>query len=114
MSIFAEAAVELGDRDACSALYDHLAPYGDLHCASGPIYYESADSVVGNLAAFLGNAEEAEQRLHHALAVHREIGAAYWTARTAVDLAQRLLGSGSASDRKTEMTKLLDRRGSPG
>ena len=111
MSIFAEAAVELGDRDACSALYDHLAPYGDLHCASGPIYYGSADRVVGNLAAFLGNAEEAERRLHHALAVHREIGAAYWTARTAVDLAQRLLGSGSASDRKTEMTKLLDEGG---
>ena len=107
MALFAEAAIRLRDEPAARALYDQLSPYGDLHASSGPIYYGLTDRVIGNLARFLGRGDEAETRLRHALQVHREVGANYWTARTAIDLIELLLGLDSGPDRRTEMTQLL-------
>jgi hypothetical protein len=107
-TLFAEAAIRLGDASSAGVLYDQLSPYSDLHAASGPIYYGLADRMVGNLAGFLGRGNEAERRLRHALDVHRDIGAAHWTARTAVDLAGLLLDSDGKPDGRTEVNQLLD------
>ena len=108
MALFAEAAITLADTGAAQALYDLLSPYGDLHAASGPIYYGLTDRVIGNLAGFLGRKAEAETRLRHALDVHRGLGADYWAARTAVDLAELLLELDSGSGERMEVSPLLD------
>jgi tetratricopeptide (TPR) repeat protein len=107
MSLYAEAAIRLADIGAAEALYGLLSPYDALHCAGGPIYYGSVDRSIGGLAAFLGRPEEAEHRLHHALEVHRAVGAQYWTARTGLDLAEHLL-NGEGSGRGEEGALLLD------
>ena len=108
MTIFAEVAIRLDDEDAAIALYDLLLPFGDLHCAAGPIYYGIADRTIGNLAGFLGRADEAERRLRHALEVQRGIGPSYWTARTAAELADCLLDRDGKRDGMAEVIQLLD------
>ena len=105
MSLYAEAAIRLSDSEAALAIYDLLAPYCALHCCGGPIYYGSVDRSLGTLAAFLGRAEEAEGRLRNALSIHRDIGARYWTARTALDLGDLLLRQEAA--RSDEEARLL-------
>jgi len=64
--------------------------------------------MIGNLAGYLGRQDEAERRLRHALEAHREVGAAHWTARAAVDLAGCLLGPDGIPDGRTEVIQLLD------
>jgi class 3 adenylate cyclase/DNA polymerase III delta prime subunit len=90
MTLFADAAVTFDDRDAARALHGLISPFGHLYCATGPIFYGLADRAAGRLAGFLGDLDEAEARLRHALGEHRRIGARYWQATSAVDLAEVL------------------------
>jgi hypothetical protein len=48
--------------------------------------------------------------VHCPLNVHRDVGADYWTARTAVPLIEieLVLGLDSGPSRRTEVTRLLD------
>ena len=108
MTLFVDAAITLKDMAAVQSLYGQLNPFGHLYGAGGPIFYGLTDRAVGNLAAFLDRGEEADRRLRHALHAHRKIGANYWTARTAVDLAAFLLGCDATPDRRSELTSLLD------
>ncbi len=111
MALFSEGAVALGDARAQATLYDRLVPFADLHAAGGPIFYGSMQRPVGRLAASLGRPEEAEDRLRRALAEHRRIGASFWLARTAVELAEVLLDVPSSNpvggQRRQEALTLL-------
>ncbi len=88
--LFAGAAIDLGDRAAAQALYLELAPHAQLYGTYGPLFYGSLERPLGRLAAALGNAVEAEERLRRALEAHRSIGAPYWIATSALDLAEAL------------------------
>jgi class 3 adenylate cyclase len=94
MVLFTELAVALAEDDAAAALYELLEPHAALHAVAGPIYYGYADRAVGRLAVFLGRVDEGEARLRHSLEVHRALGARYWAACNAVDLAEALFGAG--------------------
>jgi class 3 adenylate cyclase/tetratricopeptide (TPR) repeat protein len=111
MALFSEGAVALGDSDAQATLYERLVPFADLHAAGGPIFYGSMQRPVGRLAASLGRSDEAEDHLRRALAEHRRIGASFWLARTAVELAEVLLDVPSSSpdggQRRQEALSLL-------
>jgi class 3 adenylate cyclase/tetratricopeptide (TPR) repeat protein len=108
MLLFAEAAVAVGHERAAAALHQRLVPFGELIAATGPIFYGVADRAVGRLANVLGRPAEAEQRLRHALDVHRKLNSPYWTATTAVDLAEVLLGATPTSDTKADAAALVE------
>ncbi len=110
MVLFAELAVGLADDDAAAAVYQLLEPHAALHAASGPIYYGYADRAVGRLAAFLGRADEGQERLRRSLEVHRAAGARYWGARNAIDLAEALALAGRPVD-DPEVAALLQEAG---
>ena len=111
MALFSEGAVALGDARAQATLYERLVPFADLHAAGGPIFYGSMQRPVGRLAASLGRSDEAEDHLRRALAEHRRIGASFWLARTAVELAEVLLDFPSSNpdggQRRQEALSLL-------
>jgi class 3 adenylate cyclase len=111
MALFSEGAIALGDARAQATLYERLVPFADLHAAAGPIFYGSMQRPVGCLAAALGRRDQAEDHLRRALAEHRRIGASFWLARTAVELAEVLLGSPSSNPdggrRRQEALSLL-------
>ena len=111
MALFSEGAVALGDSGAQATLYERLVPFADLHAAAGPVFYGSIQRPVGRLAASLGRPDEAEDHLRRALAEHRRIGAAFWLARTAVELAEVLLDVPSSNpdsgQRRKEALSLL-------
>ena len=88
--LFAGAAVDLGDQAAARALYLELAPHAQLYGSYGPLFYGQLERPLGRLAAALGNAVEAEERLRRALDAHRRIGAPYWIATNALDLVEVL------------------------
>jgi hypothetical protein len=105
--LFAELAVALADRHAAETLHTIMVPLAPLHAAGGPVYYGQCDRAVGRLAAFLGRPDEAQARLRASLEVHRSIGARYWGARNAVDVAEVLVATGRAAD-DVEVKTLLD------
>ncbi len=95
--LFAEAAIDFGDRRAAEALYRELAPYADLYASYGPLFYGHLERPLGRLAGALGNAVEAEERLRRSLEAHRSIGTPYWAATSALDLAEVLASSAPES-----------------
>ena len=95
--LFADAAIDLGDRGAAQALYRELAPHAQLYGTYGPLFYGHLERPLGRLAAALGNAAEAEERLRRALDAHRSIKAPYWTATSALDLVELLASTAPES-----------------
>ena len=111
MLLFSDAAVALNDRMAAAPLYERLLPFADLYAATGPIYYGALERPLGRLANLLGRPAEAEHRLRHALDLHRQVGATYWTAATMVDLVEVLLGPDMAdldATRRAEAVQLIE------
>ncbi len=104
-TLFAEAAISLGDRAAAQALYSELAPYAELYGTYGPLFYGHLERPLGRLAAILDNSVEAEERLRRSLEAHRSIGAPYWIATSALDLVEVLASTAPAS---TEIAELRD------
>lgn len=107
MSLFAEASIIMEDRVAAGQLYELLEPSAALHCFTGPIYYGVVARALGRLAAFLGRPAEGEHHLRWALDEHQRVGAKYWAAKTAADLAALLVSTGSATSSR-EAAQLLE------
>lgn len=105
LSLFSDASMSFGDRDAAQALYELLVPFGHLHCTTGPIYYGVVNRSLGRLASLLGDLDEGERRLRLAVEEHARIGASYWKAVSLVDLTEVLLSNGS--DLEDEHVRLL-------
>lgn len=96
MSLLAEAAVLLDERDLCSAAYDALAPWAGLHAIDQSEGCRgSVARYLGLLAATLGRPEEAAQHLERAIAENERMGFAPWAERTRADL-ERLVGAAPA------------------
>ena len=113
--LFAGAAVDLGDQAAARALYLELAPHAQLYGSYGPLFYGQLERPLGRLAAALGDAVEAEERLRRALEAHRRIGAPYWIATNALDLVEVLASTTPESHEidalRQEAARLAGRHG---
>ena len=96
-ALFAEAAIELGDRDAAHALYLELAPYAEFYGTYGPLFYGQLGRPLGRLAGVLGDTVEAERHLRRSLDAHRSIEAPFWTATSALDLVELLAATAPES-----------------
>ena len=89
-----EAAVLVGDRDACRALFDRLLPYHDIFQVTGGWYAGSTARYLALLAATLGDEAEADRWLAQAIEDHTRARTPPWLARTRVDWAESLLRRG--------------------
>ncbi len=96
----ADAAVDLGDRDAAALLLDRLARHQDRIVYALAISPHPLARVVARLAAFLGRDEEAERAFTSALARCERLGAPYWAGRTHAERAEMYARRGAAGDRE--------------
>jgi hypothetical protein len=96
MSLLAEAAVMLDQRDVCTAAYDALAPWAGLYAVDQSEGCRgSVARYLGLLAATLGRPEEAAQHLESAIAENERMGFAPWAERAREDL-ERIVGAAPA------------------
>ena len=94
----ADAAADLGDREAAAQLHRLLEPHAALFAvvARGAASYSCTELHVGRLAATLGNLDEAETRLRRALHANQANGAEPFVAVTLWRLGDVLARRGEA------------------
>jgi DNA-binding SARP family transcriptional activator len=105
MSLLAETAALLGERDAAAALYRLMLPHARLNVV------DVAEGIRGSVARYLGLLamttrcwEDAEQHFEDAVAMNSRMGARPWLAHTQSDYARMLFTRGvSGEDRKAEL-----------
>jgi hypothetical protein len=91
-----EAAVLVGDRDACRALFDLLLPFHDIFETTGGWYAGSTARYLALLADALEQDVEADRWYIRAIEDHARAATPPWLARTRVDWAECLLRRGEA------------------
>jgi DNA-binding SARP family transcriptional activator/class 3 adenylate cyclase len=99
MSLLAETAALVDDRDSAEALYRALLPwqaYNAVDQSEG--MRGSVSRHVGLLAATLGRWSDAERHLEDALAANGRMGLRPWLARTQEDIARMLRLRGERGD----------------
>jgi tetratricopeptide (TPR) repeat protein len=108
MSLLAETAALLGDRDAAAVLYRLLHPWATLNAV------DQAEGIRGSVSRYLGllatlarSWEQAERHFEDALAMNARMGARPWLARTADDFARMLHARDGRGDRERAQA-LLD------
>ncbi len=99
MSLVAEAACLLDDRDCAAVLYERLLPFASRN-ALGPAEgcTGSVHRVLGLLASTLGRFEEAGRQFELALEKNERMGAMPWLVRTQLGHARMLLSQGDRKD----------------
>ena len=109
--ILADAAVNVGDREAGAALYALLEPHAELFpliaraiaCLGSNEYY------VGRLAGLLGNAEEAEARLGRAVAENDRAGAGPNAALALLRLGETVRAAGREDAARDHLHRAAER-----
>ncbi len=109
MTLAADAAVLLGDRERSAALYDQLIPYRRRCVMCGPIAasWGSTSRTLGSLARVLGRLEESAEHFEHAIEHNRSLGVELWLTRTRLEFAELLSARASDDDHARALT-LLD------
>jgi hypothetical protein len=100
-SMYAEAAVALGDREACARVEPWLASQVHRFVHGGPLFAHMQDPIeryLGLVANALGDRARAIKHLDSALEKSRAAGLRPYVARTALELGQ-LLTSGTDAER---------------
>ncbi len=97
--VLAEAAAQVGDREAAALLHTVLEPHAHLFplLARAAACLGSAEYFVGRLAWTLGRHEEAEARLRRAVSANDEAGAASRAAVAQLSLGELLADRGDRS-----------------
>jgi len=94
----ARTAIALGVTDAARSLHAMILPYAGRNASNaGAISFGSASLILGQLAAFLGDAT-AEARFEHALAFNIRTRQRVWTAWTRFHYAGTLLARDAPGD----------------
>ncbi len=103
----AEAAADLGDREAAAVLYDRLASHAHLFAviARGVGCYFVTEHYLGRLAQTLGALREAEERLRRAVAVHEAVGAHPYAAISRLRLGEALRVQGDLEGARAVLTE---------
>jgi DNA-binding NarL/FixJ family response regulator len=102
MSLLAECAVALDDRERAEVLYASLAPYAGLVALAGSeVSIGPVDRPLGLLAASLGRAADAARHFEAAITACRRAGARPWLAHSQAGFAEMLAAGGRADDRPT-------------
>ena len=101
LSVLAEVAAYLQDRDRAAILHRQLLPYAWLNAAAtGDFAIGSVARYLGLLATTMGHWNEAAQHFEDALAMNERMGARPWLAHTQHDYARTLLARDEPGDRE--------------
>lgn len=95
---YADCAADLRRADAAPTLYDQLLPYADRFAFLSCTDSGALSRPLGRLATLLGRYDDADRRLHDALAMHEHMGARFWTGRTRIDQAELCLARRTDGD----------------
>jgi DNA-binding CsgD family transcriptional regulator/tetratricopeptide (TPR) repeat protein len=96
----AEACARLTDVPRCTELYDLLTPYRGLNATlPGTVMLGAVSGYLASLAMVMRRHDEARELFEEALLMNASMGAAPALARTRVDFARLLLGTGYEQDR---------------
>jgi tetratricopeptide (TPR) repeat protein len=93
-AFLAEAAEQLGDLDAAETIYPWLKAelaHGDCITVGANSFYGAVHRYLGLLTATRGRTDDAVGHYRSAIAIHDQMRAAGWAARTRYDLARALL-----------------------
>jgi tetratricopeptide (TPR) repeat protein len=115
ITLLAEGAVALGDRERAARLHELLLPYGAGNVVIGlaAVCLGAAARFLGGLAATVGNTDEAAKHYRLALEANTALKTPLYLAHTQLDYAA-LLGPGSeASELIEEATRTAERLGLP-
>jgi DNA-binding SARP family transcriptional activator len=106
LSVLAEVAEHLNDRERAAVLHRLLLPYGRLNALSaGELAVGSVARYLGILASTGSQWDDGARHFEDALAMNARMGARPWLAHTQRDYARMLLDRDAAGDR--EMAQLL-------
>jgi tetratricopeptide (TPR) repeat protein len=99
ITLLAEGAVALGDRDRAARLYELLLPYGAGNVVIGlaAVCLGAAARFLGGLAATVGDETAAAAHFEHALQVNTSLKTPLYLAHTRLDYAN-LLGPGKRAE----------------
>jgi DNA-binding SARP family transcriptional activator len=101
LSVLAEVAAYLQDRDRAAILHRQLLPYARLNAvAAGEVAIGSVARYLGLLATTMGHWNEAAQHFEDALEMNERMGARPWLAHTQHDYARTLLARDEPGDRE--------------
>jgi DNA-binding CsgD family transcriptional regulator/tetratricopeptide (TPR) repeat protein len=102
LTYLADAAVAVGDRAAAAILYQELLPYRHLvvQVGSNLAAYGAADRYLGELAALMGRARDAESHFETALRLDERAHMPVWLAHSRLAYARALVARGRAGDRE--------------
>jgi tetratricopeptide (TPR) repeat protein len=99
MSLLAETAALLGERDSAEVLYGLLVPWETLNAADHP------EGIRGSVACYLGllatttkRWDDAERHFEEAIAMNERMGALPWLAQTREHYARMLVERGRPAD----------------
>ena len=103
----AEAVVALRDTARAAQLAEKLRPYAGRGALLGiAAYHGVADRYLGVLEIVLGRVDDAVTDLSAAIALHEQVGARPWAARSRYDLARALVARSAPGDRERAVTLL--------
>jgi hypothetical protein len=101
MSLLAETAASLRDRESATVLLRLLAPWAAFNAADFPEGIRgSVARYVAILATTTEHWSEATRQFEDALAMNERMGARPWLALTQEDYARMLLARGEAAERE--------------
>ena len=99
VTFLAEVCASLGQRDCAKVLYRLLSPYkGYAVVASEWACFGAGSRFLGQLAATMGQWQEAEEHFELALKMNAAMGAKPWLAHTQYQYAHMLLARSAAGD----------------
>src|SRR5262245_37405335 len=109
LSVLAEAAARLEDRDRAAILYRLLEPYAGLNAsASGGCNIGSVARYLAILASTSLQWEDAERHFESALEMNTRMGARPWLAHTQRDYARMLVAHNALGDRQKAQALLSE------
>lgn len=93
LTLLAEAADALGDRDRAATLYDLLAPYaGQVALIASEVSLGPVFRSLGMLASLTGQHEAGRQHFEASMAMSERMGARPWLAHSQYQFGRMLLG----------------------
>lgn len=108
LCVLSAVLVDLELLEGARAVYVRLLPWGDQVASVGVTTEGPVATVLGSLAALLGDFDSAEGHFLKALEICDRLGAPYWSLRTRLRLADTLERRGGPADAPTRAAVLND------
>jgi hypothetical protein len=98
LTLYAEAAIRVGDEASAATLAERLAPWSDQVAHTGVTVSGPISHFLGGLCTLLGHYDEADDWYERAAVICEGMSAGFFGARTALDRGSMLLARGGIRD----------------